>query len=276
MSSSTGQPSLNPRPAAPPPGAEPTPPPVEPEESRRGPSRASLMVGAVVVGALVVTTAVLAVLSTTDEEPRSPAVEHNVSGARDGRSEAQFEIVSGADRVSVRSAELGEDMYRVSTPMDGNLSPEVTDSGGQIQLRLNNVGGTGPAAVEVLLNAAVRWQLRLAGGGTEEHVDFRSGRLGGIELVGGASRIDIALPNPQGTLLVRLGAGAGSLSVNLRPGPPVQVKLTNGAGTLSVDDKSQTGLGAGTTVTPAGWQEATDRYDIEAVGGVSALIVHRH
>lgn len=196
-----------------------------------------------------------------------------VSGALNGRQEAQFELVSGAEAVTVRSADLGEELYRIATPEGGPLAPSVTDGGDRVELSLNPTGRAGTASVEVQLNSAVRWRVRLAGGGLSEVVDFGAGGLAELELVAGASKIDVVVPGPAGTVPIRLGAGAGELIIHTPVGVPTQVRLDAGAASVTVDGRTRTGLAAGTLLTPAGWAEATDRYDLEATGGVANLVI---
>jgi hypothetical protein len=50
---------------------------------------------------------------------------------------------------------------------------------------------------------------------------------------------------------------------------PVKVTVDGGAGTATLDGATHTGVPAGTTYAPQGWETVTDRYDVRLVGGVS-------
>jgi hypothetical protein len=154
----------------------------------------------------------------------------------------------------------------------------VTDGGNQIKLSLVGAAVAGQASVHVYLNTKVRWQIRLAGGGLEQVVDFGTGRLAGLEILSGAGQIDVSVPKPEGTLAVRLAGGAGVVAVHAPTGPPAQVRLGagGGAGAVTVDGHVHSPLQAGAVLTPDGWAQAKDRYDIEAAASLATLTVDRH
>lgn len=246
--------------------------------------RLLLAVGAVaVVGMAVLLVAVVG--SGKKDEQAAPAVatvgaqpaDHSVAAAVAGRQKAQLEIVSGAESIVVRSAAIGDDLYQASTPVGGSLVPKATVNGDTVQLSLVSLGTVGAATAEVVLNSAVTWQLKLAGGGMKETIDFSSGKLSGIEFAAGANELEVTLPPAQGTVLVKLAGGAGQLKVHAAQGLPVQVKVGGaGAGVLTVDGQTRNAVKGGTEVTPVNWAKATDRYTVEATVGLSTLIVdHR-
>jgi hypothetical protein len=239
---------------------------------------------AVAIGATLV--AVLASLSGNSGQrtPAGPApgvaiptADRVATGARNGKQEAEFHVISGANSITVRAVDLGDTLYRVSSPGNGALVPTVVDNNnGPIELSLGDTGIAGPATVDVLLNSAVRWRLRLAGGGTQETVDFTGGQLAGVEFVAGAGKIEVTLPAPRGLVPVRLGGGAGELAVHVATGAPTRVRVAGtGAGTVTVDGRTQRGVAGGASFAPAGWEKAADRYDIELAAGVATVTVDR-
>lgn len=255
---------------------EQQPVPKPPDRDDRVTSRTWLVVGSVVCGLALV--AVLVAVLMPPGRPATqgpPAMDHSVSAPLDDRVDLQFELASGANSVRVSSADLGDDLYRIATPDDSSLAPQVADGGSGLRLTLANTGLTGQASVEVQLSTKVRWQLQLAGGGTEEIVDFTTGRLVSMEFTMGASRIEVSLPRPEGTMTIRLATGAGQLAVHAPQNLPVQVKVGSGAGTVIVDDQTRNGVAANMVVASPGWDEAKDRYVVDAAGGLSTLIVDR-
>jgi hypothetical protein len=121
----------------------------------------------------------------------------------------------------------------------------------------------------------VRWTVRLLGGAVEDTLDFGQGQLAGLDIVGGATRIEVRLPRPQGTVPVRMSGGANQFLLHAPADVPVRVRAGGGAGSVTVDGSTRSGVSAGTVVTQPGWEQATDRYDIDATAGVSALTVDR-
>ncbi|WP_121401047.1 hypothetical protein [Micromonospora sp. M71_S20] len=131
----------------------------------------------------------------------------------------------------------------------------MTTGDGSVVARLaTGGGGTGPALVEFALHESVRWRIQLRGGTREKILDLRSGLVDEVHLAGGATRAQVTLPPAVGT---------------------VRVRAAGGAGVLTVDGKTRTGVAGGTKVEATGWADAEDRYDIDAVAGVSKLVVER-
>ncbi|MTK02044.1 hypothetical protein [Micromonospora sp. CP22] len=200
---------------------------------------------------------------------------HVVTGATGELREATFVLLDGADVVRVRTADLGDDAYRVSTPRDANVRPVVSRTDASLLTSLRGTDRDGPAVVEVVLAESVRWHVRLSGGAKEQHLDLRGARLGDVEFTAGANRIELTLPAPQGTQRTLLGGGASQVVVRLADNAPVRVRAGGGAGSVTIDGTTHSGVASGTTFTPPEWNAATDRYDIDATGGVSSVTVDR-
>ncbi|GIG11671.1 hypothetical protein Cme02nite_00030 [Catellatospora methionotrophica] len=200
---------------------------------------------------------------------------HLVSAARGDRDAASLTVVSGATTLAVRAADLGDDLYRISTPDNSGIAPDVVESGGRFQLHLRSTGDNGPAAVEILLDRRVRWDLRFSGGANETLVDLGGGRVAGLDFTAGSSRIETILPKPEGPVTVRMAGGASELLVRAPEGIPVRVTAGGGAANVTVDGNRRSGIAGGTVFAPPGWDSAADRYDVDAVAGVSTLTVTR-
>jgi hypothetical protein len=193
---------------------------------------------------------------------------HTAKAPLDGRTEAGFDLVDGVAAVSLRTADLAGDLYRISTP---SVTPRVSDENGRIRLFLDGAGSPAPA-VEIALSAKVRWNLRVGGGTELSTIDLSRARLGAIDLAGGASQINLTLPRPDGTLTVRMSGGVNQFDVHTA-GVPVRVRLGSGAGRVVLDGTSHSGVAAGALFTPERWNETVDRIDVDAIAGMSALTV---
>jgi hypothetical protein len=199
-------------------------------------------------------------------------VAHRVRGGGDVTA---FELVNGADVVRVRIADLGADRFEVSTPDGAKVAPAVEVTGNEVVAGLHDTGEPGPAVVNVLLSPAVRWHVRFAGGAADEAVDLTGGPGGDVDFSTGTSRADVALPAGKGTQRVVLSGGAGQFTVRLAGDEPARVAAHGGAGSVTVDGDTHSGVAGGSVWTPTGWASANDRYDIDATAGVSTLTVVR-
>lgn len=184
-----------------------------------------------------------------------------------------IDLVSGVTTVSVRSADLpGDTRLQADTPDGAGIAPALTVDGDTVSVHLVQTGQAGPAAVTVLLDPAVRWQVRLSGGATGASFDLRGARLAGVDLLAGVTRIELWLPAPDGAVPVRMAGGATELTVHVPDGVATGVRVGGGAGTVVVDGVRRTGVAGGTTVTSS---TAADRYDVDVTAGVSTLILDR-
>ncbi|RSM67695.1 hypothetical protein DMB66_15260 [Actinoplanes sp. ATCC 53533] len=241
------------------------------------------LVGAGIAAAALLLTGTTVVVLTRGGEPSdagpagwSPPIaaavapsSHTVTAALDGRTAAGFDLVDGAKRVIVRAADLGDTLYRITTPESGAAVPRVDEQDGRVRLSL----GGGAQAVDITLNAAVLWDLRFSGGAELSTIDLSAGRVGGVDLTGGASRIALTLPPPDGTLSVRMSGGVSLFDVRAAGQTPVRVRVGSGAGQVTLNGQNHAGVSAGQTFTPADWGTTVDRIDVDAAAGMTAMTV---
>lgn len=186
---------------------------------------------------------------------------------------ASFSLVSAADAVRVTVGDLGPELFAISTPAESGAVPRVDVDGSTVVAGLRGAGRPGP--VTVVLSDDVRWVVRLAGGASVQTIDLRGGPGGDVDFAAGTARAEVSLPAAGGTQRVVLGGGASQLLVNLAGTAPVRVVTRSGAGEVTVDGQTRSGVPGGAVYTTPGWDTATARFDIEATSGVSAVRVAR-
>ena len=227
--------------------------------------------------AAVLATALLVTACTTQETVRSAppgegevANERVVAGSLHARSGA-FVIVRGAaSRVVVRLAEIPGLLYRISTPADSGLAPQVTGGEGRVRLGLRPTGDDGPDTVTILLNRRVRWDIRLPSGAGEQRLDLTGGRVARVDL-GSSGLVDVSLPRPVGTVVVRLTGGIGDAT--FAGSGPMRFALRDGARTVRTPWVAADGLPPGTVLVQPGWLDTPDRYAVYAGTGLDRLTV---
>lgn len=197
---------------------------------------------------------------------------HSVRGDGDVSS---FQLVSGADVVRVRLGDLGGDLYEFSTPDDSKVAPTAAIEGIDLVAGLRNTGRSGPALLTVVLSDDVRWKVRLAGGAKDESVDLTGGPGGDVDFSAGTERATVVLPAAQGTQRVLLGGGANQLAVRLTGQAPVRVFARGGAGSVTIDGTTRTGIAGGSSWVQDGWDGAAARFDVDATSGVASINVER-
>jgi hypothetical protein len=194
------------------------------------------------------------------------------SAPLDNRSEASFELLAGANVVNLRIGELGDDLYRISTPEDAGIRPSPVVRDDAVQLQVNRDGdGTG-GEIDVVLAAKVTWSLRFAGYVQEEHVDLTDGKVSTIDMVGATKHAELLLPKPSGTVPIKVAGAVEGLTVQSPAGSPVRIRVGGGAQTVVAGTRTLRDVAPGSTLTPKDW--ATDhRYDVNTASRVTALTV---
>jgi hypothetical protein len=238
-----------------------------------GPRRLALAAGAVtllLVGFLIVRSGDSPAARTA--APAATGAWSVPSGSASTRAQAAFELVDGVATVRLRTADIGADLYRVTTPAGSRVRPRVVEQDGRLKLYLDGADrGTGN--VDIVLAERVRWALRVGGGVDLSTIDLSGARLAAVDLAGNATRIDLTLPRPDGTLTVRMSGGVTSFTVRSALRVPVRVRVGSGAGEVVLDGETHTGVAAGALFTPARWADAVDRVDVDAAAGMAAMTV---
>ncbi|MFI7376350.1 hypothetical protein ACIBSW_40325 [Actinoplanes sp. NPDC049668] len=207
-------------------------------------------------------------------EPGEP--DHIVRGGSVASGKpAKFALINGADVVRVAVGDLGGDLYQVSTPAESSVVPKVDVDGSSVVAGLRDGGRDGLAIVNVVLSDDVRWEVRLAGGASDQAVNLTGGPGGDVDFAAGTSRAEVTLPAGRGTQRVMLRGGASRLVVHLTGQAPVRVATGSGAGEVTIDGQTRTGVSGGSVFVAPGWEATADRFDIDATSGVSSLTVAR-
>jgi hypothetical protein len=235
-----------------------------------------VVIAAVIAGVIVLVAIVIAALAVIDARRHGAdggQAPHAIKAGAGSRTTATLDIVSGATSVVLGAGSIGDDLYRVSTPEDSAVAPQMVEAGGVLQLHLNGTGQTGPKTVDIRLNDRVRWTLRFSGGYNRIDAELTAGRIDAVEFDSGTSTIDLTLPKPPATVPVRFNVGAGAVTLHSPADIPVRVRVGSGAGVVRLDGVQHSGVAGGTTFASPGWDGATDRYDVDCAAGVSTLVV---
>jgi hypothetical protein len=202
---------------------------------------------------------------------------HTVDAARGTLTAARLDLVSGTDSVLVTSADLGDRLFRVDTPVGTPQAPHATSSDGLVTVSLSDLpgGGVGGRQVRIVLNRGVAWTVSLDGGASQERVDLTGARLRGLVFAAGSASVTAVLPPPSGDVRVLMTGGASAYVVRAPAGVPTRVTFGGGAGSAVIDGASRSGIAGGTVVSAPGWDTAADRYTFDNSAGVSTFTLTR-
>jgi hypothetical protein len=198
------------------------------------------------------------------------------SETRDGLARARLEIAVGAARLDVRTAALGDQLYRVHIDHAGS-APEVRLDRATGTLRISQshwFPGMRRLRVEAQLSDAIPWDLSCSTGAIRGDFDLSTAPLSGFECRTGASRIELRLPAPKGQVPVRVEGGALTVDLTRPAASAVRVQVSAGAVQLKADGARQDGLGS-REWRSIGYDAAADRYDVTVAGGAAKVTVDR-
>lgn len=125
---------------------------------------------------------------------------------------------------------------------------------------------------EVVLGTRVPWRIGFGGGGVSRlAVDLSGLRLGSFEVEDGASRVELRLPTPSGSVPVRFRGGASNVAVHRPAGVATRLQVSGGVTNLSFDGRHFGVVADEVDLQTPDYADASDRYDIAVTGGANNL-----
>jgi hypothetical protein len=125
----------------------------------------------------------------------------------------------------------------------------------------------------VELNARIPWDIEIRGGASRLVADLRGLRLGALSVDGGASRLEVVLPAPSGTVVVVVLGGASNVAIQRPKGTAARLRVRGGATKLQFDERRIGASGGELDLQSRNYEGATDRYDIAVTGGANNLSI---
>jgi len=189
-------------------------------------------------------------------------------------SSAHLLFVSGASNVTVHADPSMEDLYRAR--FEGQV-PTVRVRGDTVSIEYPRFSPFDQRyywlerRAEVALNASIPWHIEVSGSTSRLTADLREVRLGSLNLGGGASRIEVMVPRPSGTVSVRIFGGASNVTVRRPEGVAARVHVGGGATNLTFDEKHFGAVGGEVNLQSPDYDDVANRYDIEVTGGANNM-----
>jgi len=197
--------------------------------------------------------------------------------AQRGRARADFAAsLGGVGRgiLEIKAAEVRieveptlAELYRAQL---GGKGPEVRMQDGAALIRLRD--GRGGAGV-LALNGSIPWEVRLLGGSWRVTADLRQAHLSSLEVRGGASSIELVLPEPVGTVPIRCRGGSQGVTLRRPAGVPMRANVRGGVSNLSLDGSRFDAIGRQFRWETPGYEDHVDRYEFDVAGGVDGLTI---
>ena len=197
-----------------------------------------------------------------------------LGASRSGR----LRFTNGAHRVVIRAGSHLRGLYRARF---GERMPVVEVRGGVVSIRSTWVascdwtGNHPERPAEVALNAGIPWDVEVRGGASRLLADLSGLRLGSLSVDGGASRLEVVLPDPSGAVTVVILGGASNGAIRRPEGVSARLRVEGGVTNLTFDDRRIGATGGELDLRSRGYEDAVDRYDIAVTGGANNMSIER-
>jgi hypothetical protein len=185
-------------------------------------------------------------------------------------------FASGASCVTVRADPSMADLYRAR--FEGR-APRIAAEDGTVTIRyprfphIDRLGYLRERPTEVALNASIPWDVEIRDGASRLTADLRGLELRSFEVSGGASRLELTLPPPAGTVPVRILGGASNVAIHRLEAAAAGVRMGGGSTNVAFDDQRFSAVGGELSLRSPDYERASDRYDITITGGASGLTI---
>jgi len=133
----------------------------------------------------------------------------------------------------------------------------------------------GRTSADVRLSPTASWAIEVRGGVSHWDSDLRTLELTAIEVRGGVNKVELRLPRPRGSSIVRVSGGASHLTLRRPAGVPARLEIGGGASKLELDAQYLGAVGGPVRLETPDYSNATDRYQVEIGGGASQIRVIR-
>lgn len=215
--------------------------------------------------------------------PRTPPEDRGGSGdhfaaplgfLRSGR----LRFTNGAHRVVIRADLHLRGLYRACFR---DRMPTVVAQEGTVTIRYPQVltcdwlNCRSERPAEVALNTRIPWDIEVRGGASGLVADLHGLRLGSLNLDGGASRVEVVLPAPSGTVSVVILGGASNVAIRRPEGVAARLRVSGGATNLKFDDRRIGAAGGELDLRDRVYDSATDRYDVAVTGGANNVSIDK-
>jgi Domain of unknown function (DUF5668) len=202
----------------------------------------------------------------------------DTSGKVGSLNHATVQVDAGGATITMQgSTSLGDDLFHAHIEYSGR-KPDVSldASSGDVHISQSNTSGfffqSRRFALTLQLNSSVPWKIAVNSGASSDAFMLSTVRVARIDVNTGASKEDITVGDPSGTVPIIINGGALTVNVHRPPGAAASVSVSGGAASLSFDGRQSKAVGTLTAQT-SDYDHASDRYQIQVEGGADTVTV---
>ncbi len=193
----------------------------------------------------------------------SQAGPSSVDASLNALSHAKLIVERGAVNLTIRAEAALPTLYQMT--FEGH-PPEVVTREGTVRIRQRHARRD---SCNLTLTGAVKWEILIEGGAARFTADLRDLQVTSFHITGGANQVWAQLPQPTGTVAVRIDGGVSKLRIERPSTAAIRLYLNRGSSHITLDGVRLNAVGGGTDWASPGYASASDRYDLE-LGGASS------
>jgi len=125
----------------------------------------------------------------------------------------------------------------------------------------------------ITLNASIPWEIEFRGSTSNLNADLRGLELRSLDLLGGASQINLLLSRPSNATFIYITGGIRDGTIRVPAGVGMRVQVSGGVSDLLFDGQHFAEIGGATILENSIFKSATSRCDICIAGGASNLTI---
>ena len=182
-------------------------------------------------------------------------------------------VSCGISRLSLRADDRMTRLYqaRFEGPVPG---VKVKDGVVTIHYPRRLLGlGEKQGAAEIVLSAAIPWQIVIQGEAAEVEARLRGLDLAKLKIMGGFSTIRLHLPAPSGVVPIQISGGASEITVVRPAGVTARVHLKGWVSALVFDEQTWSGVGNNARLQSPGFDPTAPCYDIEVTSYANRVTI---
>ena len=185
-------------------------------------------------------------------------------------------FTNGAHQITIRAKSYMRGLCRANF---GDRIPIIGAQGGIVTLWYPRapfcdwLNDRSECPAELELSVSVPWNIEIRGGTSRLIADLRELRLGSLSLEGGASRVEVVLPAPTGTVPVVIVGGASNVVIRRPNGVAARLRVGGGATHLKFNDRHIGAAGGELDLLDRDYDGTTDRYDMAVTGGANNVSI---
>jgi hypothetical protein len=208
----------------------------------------------------------------------NPNASHKLDTSADvgALDHASLHVDAGAATITVTaSSVIAGDLYRAHIEYSGSR-PEVNLDRSNGTLRISQ--GSAPFlqsrrfTLDLKINSSLPWAIATDSGAATNTFNLANAHISSIEINTGASREDITLGRPAGTVPITINGGSLTVRLHRPAGTAASVRVSGGAVSLDADGEPHRGIGS-QTWSSADAGSATNSYRVEVNGGACNVTI---